>query len=132
MVCLDSSLQSPPGLSSLCWGYLVKHLDKSDSVGRTSQRPPEPLAHDRAAVAVSEQVDWPLRVAGVALVALGVLCFAPFIYQDKETIEMAFLGAFLMGGLGLSLLIGGAICLSRSTGKARSAAVKPVERDGKA
>lgn len=110
----------------------VREVEESDSVGRTRQRPPEPRAHDSAAVAVSDQIDWPLRAAGVALVALGVLCFAPFIYQDKEMIEMAFLGAFLMGGLGLSLLIGGAICLSRSTGKARSTAVKPVGRDGKA
>lgn len=61
-----------------------------------------------------------LRAAGIVLVALGVLCLSRFIYQDGEKIRESFLGALAAGTVGLSLLLSGAICLTRSREEERS------------
>lgn len=78
---------------------------------------------------VAERTNWVLKTIGVALVALGLLCFAPFFYQDAETLRETAIGGFVMACLGIGLLIGGAICLTRSaaTGAKEETAREPVE-----
>jgi len=70
--------------------------------------------------AESGRTNWPLRATGIALVTLGVLCLSPFFYQDAETLRETAVGGFVLACLGSGLLIGGAICLTRSAGTGRA------------
>lgn len=69
----------------------------------------------------AERTNWFLKKIGIALVTLGLLCFAPFFYQDAETLRETVVGGFVMACLGIGLLIGGAICLTRSAATRRAA-----------
>ena len=85
-------------------------------LGRTGVFEPEVAARP----AESGRTNWPLRATGIALVTLGVLCFSPFFYQDAETLRETAVGGFILACLGSGLLIGGAICLTRSAATGRA------------